>query len=309
MSEPIIDGLRDHLKPLESFLGSYVLLTGEGLPPGLEDRHLSAIENEGSTLGFVCTPNPDSCAAYAKVIAAYLRTERLQREASSLQGRLIEEIRVRTELEEALRFMELKALQSQVNPHFLFNTLATIAGLALFEDAPETNALLMALARLLRYSLRMIGQSVSLQEELNNVTDYLAIQGARFGDRIKVEICVEDEARDAQIPVLTLQPLVENAIIHGLESLEEGFLSLQARVEAGSVIIVVADSGVGIAEERLLAIEQADQEGTGRGHTTGIGLGNVKKRLQHFFGSGTVCQLQSVPGEGTRVRLVVPYIN
>ena len=313
MRELMIDGLSDYLKPLERCLGVYTLLDRESAHITATDTPAGAcwapIQYESRTLGYVQAAEPAACYAYATSIAAYHKANKLQRETAALQARLIEEIRVRTELEEALKFMELKALQSQVNPHFLFNTLATIAGVALFEDATETNGLLLALARLLRYSLRMIGQSVSLQEELNNVSDYLAIQGARFGDRIKVEISVDEAARDAQIPVLTLQPLVENAIIHGLESLEEGQLSLTARQEAGSIVIVVSDSGVGIPPERLNDIERAGLDSTGRGHTTGIGIGNVRKRLQHFFGTDTVCQLHSTPGEGTRVKLVVPHVR
>jgi two-component system, LytTR family, sensor kinase len=313
MRDLMIDGLSDYLIALKNCLGAYDLLDREGFPMTDADtpagKCLAAIQHEGRTVGYVRAAEATACDAYASSIATYLKAQKLHRETSSLQARLNEEIRVRTELEEALKFMELKALQSQVNPHFLFNTLATIAGVALFEDATETNGLLLALARLLRYSLRMIGQSVSLQEELNNVSDYLAIQGARFGDRIKVEICVDEGARDAQIPVLTLQPLVENAIIHGLESLEEGSLSLTAHKEARSIIIVISDSGVGIPADRLSDIDRAGLDGTGRGHTTGIGIGNVRKRLQHFFGTDTVCQLHSAPGEGTRVKLVVPYIK
>ena len=141
MRELMTDGLREFLKPLRKFLGAYDLLDCQGqsiafaqLP---EQMCLAAISYEGRTVGYVRAAAPDACDAYATCIISYLKAHKLQRETASLQSRLIEEIRVRTELEEALKFMELKALQSQVNPHFLFNTLATIAGVALLEGAPE----------------------------------------------------------------------------------------------------------------------------------------------------------------------------
>lgn len=233
----------------------------------------------------------------------------LQLQLNQTRARLIEEIKAHTELEESLKFMELKALQSQVNPHFLFNTLTTIAGLAALESAEQTVGLVHSLSRLLRYSLRKIAQTVTLEEELAHIDDYLAIQKARFGDRIKVKVEMDRAILAAQIPVLTLQPLVENAIIHGLEAVENGQLSLVGYVQNEQVIIHVIDNGQGIVPERLVEIREMRGQITGRSHTTGLGFSNVHKRLQHFFGSSYGLQLESMWGKGTQVTVAVPLVE
>lgn len=263
---------------------------------------------DGLLVGYLRAATEQSATLVGHALVLHLRTQYWQKQHSHTQARLIEEIKIRTELEEALKFMELKALQSQVNPHFLFNTLTTMAGLALFEGAEETNALLQALSRLLRYSLRRIGQSVNMSEELSNVKDYLAIQRVRFGERILITISVEDDVLPAQIPVLTLQPLVENAIIHGLESREEGHLSLIGYKQGDFVTLEVIDNGTGIHPERLAQIRNSSVDLSGRGHTTGIGLDNVHKRLQHFFGSTCELHIDSELGQGTCVALTIPYV-
>ena len=263
---------------------------------------------DGRLVGYLRAATDKAASLVGQALVLHLRSQYWQKQHGHTQARLIEEIKVRTELEEALKFMELKALQSQVNPHFLFNTLTTMAGLALFEGAEETNSLLQALSRLLRYSLRRIGQSVTLSEELSNVKDYLAIQRVRFGERIGITINVEDGVLAAQIPVLTLQPIVENAIIHGLESREKGHLSLIGYKQADSITIEVVDDGSGITPERLAEIRESRVDHSGRGHTTGIGIGNVHKRLQHFFGSTCELNISSEPSKGTCVALTVPYV-
>jgi sensor histidine kinase YesM len=314
MLEHMSEGWIDLLTRFDKLLGPLGLLDEVGrqlypsqpIPPDSRGSHRLVLE--GQFLGQLKAPSQETADTLGPVLILNLRTHSLQRAAAHSQARLIEEIKVRTELEEALKFMELKALQSQVNPHFLFNTLTTIAGVALFEDAEETNGLLQAMSRLLRYSLRMIGQSVSLREELSNVQDYLAIQQVRFGDRISVDVLVDESTLSSQIPVLTLQPLVENAIIHGLESREEGHLSLLVHLEGDNIVLRVRDNGVGIERERLQQIAKASIDPTGRSHTTGIGLSNVQKRLQHFFGTNSGFQIESEPGKGTCITLTIPRV-
>ncbi len=315
MLDSLREGSAELLMRLESVLGPLVVCDASGnqvypeqsLTVDSPGRYRLVLD--GQLLGELRASSQKIAETTGDALLAQIRSQHLQRIAAQTQARLIEEIKVRTELEEALKFMELKALQSQVNPHFLFNTLTTIAGVALFEDAEETNDLLQAMSRLLRYSLRMIGQSVSLSEELNNVDDYLAIQRVRFGSRIAVDIRVNENTLTTQIPVLTLQPIVENAIIHGLESLEEGHLSLTADREGEYVVIKVSDNGVGIARERLQQLAENKADSTGRSHTTGIGLSNVHKRLQHFFGVSCGCIIESELGQGTCIILTIPFIN
>lgn len=222
------------------------------------------------------------------------------------ERKLAEQIRLNAELEEALRLMELRALQAQVNPHFLFNTLSSIAACSFMEKAPKTNELVQALARLLRYTLRQIGQMVDLEEELRHVRDYLLIEKARFGDRIEVRTDVEPAALTARLPLLTLQPLVENAIIHGLEGRETGLLVIRARCEGDWVRVDVIDNGVGMDDN--LARELGTRSGPQAGltHVTGLGLENVRRRLEHALGEGSSLTLTSRPGEGTTATLRLP---
>jgi len=224
--------------------------------------------------------------------------------------RLMEEVKARAELEKALKDSELKALQSQINPHFLFNTLNTISRLALLEKAEKTQEIVYSLSELLRYNLRKIDQAVTLEEELSNIKKYLTIQETRFSDRVTTEINVDYEIAKATIPFLTLQPLIENAIVHGLEPKPEpGKIIIEGFLEEKEVILRVKDDGVGIAKEKLRKIRQLEEPiQSNSGHTTGLGLINVHKRLQHYFGQDYGLKINSEKNKGTIVDVSFPYI-
>lgn len=223
------------------------------------------------------------------------------------ERKLAEQIRVNAELEEALTAMELRALQAQINPHFLFNTLSSIAAASFTEKAPRTNDLVQALARLLRYTLRQIVRMVELEEELRHVRDYLLIEQTRFGERIQVVLDIEAAVLPARLPLLTLQPLVENAIIHGLEGQTSGTLRLSARADGDWVRVEVADNGKGMDEDLVLRLLSGEQPRAGATHVTGLGFSNVQRRLEHAFGEGSGLTLTSQPGEGTVVRVKFPF--
>ncbi len=232
--------------------------------------------------------------------------QQLRKMLTRLEAQLVEQIKINAELEEALKASELRALQAQINPHFLFNTLSTISAQALLEGAERTHQLVTALARLLRYSLRRISQMVTVGEELEHVGYYLLIQRARFGEGIRTVIEVEEEARGVKIPLLTLQPLVENAIIHGLKSCERGTVTIRGWVEGDRVALQVADDGVGMDEETLQKLRRLDETGSGKSHTTGLGIANVQRRLQYHFGEKFGLTVRSRPGHGTTVTAYIP---
>jgi len=307
------DGLAEFLSVYEREYGKLAVSdsTGQQVFPSAKLSLSNAFKLvvDGRMVGYLRSDSLHSLGVVGPALSAHLCSQYWQQQHKLAQSRLVEEIRLRTELEEALKFMELKALQSQVNPHFLFNTLTTMAGVALLEGAEETSSLLKALSRLLRYSLRRIGQSVTLSEELASVNDYLSIQRARFGERIAVTMEITEDVLDAQIPVFTLQPLVENAIIHGLESREEGLLTVKCRQEETTVVIEVSDNGAGISHKRLAEIRESRGENSGRGHTTGIGIDNVHKRLQHFFGMSCNLHIESELNKGTQVSLRIPCVK
>ena len=139
--------------------------------------------------------------------------------------KLIEEMEARMELEQALKEAELKALENQVNPHFLFNVLSSINSLALIEDAPKTSEMVYALSEMLRYTLkRNMDQTVMLKDELDYTEKYLKIQNIRLSDGIHVKWEVDDSMMDTRVPFMSIQPLVGNAVNHGIYPKEEGGL-------------------------------------------------------------------------------------
>lgn len=217
---------------------------------------------------------------------------------------LMREESTRMQLERDLKSMELKALQSQVNPHFLFNTLNTIVSLAMLEGAEQTMKVSYALSNLLRYILRQIDQAVTLDDEVAHIKEYLVIQESRYGDRLKSAIDISEDAGQFRLPLMTLQPIVENALIHGLESkVEGGTLKIMAQEMGQGYQIVIEDDGVGMPPERLKEIRQLAAKRTGNSHTTGIGLANVVARLQQFFGENFTYDISSQLDQGTKVIL------
>jgi two-component system sensor histidine kinase LytS len=198
---------------------------------------------------------------------------------------------------------ELRALQAQINPHFLFNALNTITSLV--RTRPDTaRALLVELSNFFRCNLQKANQFVTLSEELAHVDSYLAIEQARFGEKLRVLKKVEPAALFCLLPSFTLQPIVENAVKHGLHSKEEGGqVEISAAVSSGELVIEVRDDGVGIPKEEQERIFVA---GYGRGGGAGIGLSNVNERLKNIYGPHCALRLKSQPGQGTVVAICIP---
>ncbi|MFD1173199.1 sensor histidine kinase [Oceanobacillus picturae] len=226
---------------------------------------------------------------------------------SNIHG-LVEEIKDQSELDRLVKDMELKHLQSQINPHFLFNTLNTVSKLAYLEDAKSTSKLIDSIATLLRHSLGQLDKQVALQDEVAVVRDYFHIQKVRFSERIAFKTAIDESCLDIRIPSLTLQPLVENAFIHGIETMEEGgTISLSVYQAGPEVIVEVTDDGVGMSQEQIRDLtEEMEAEKEHVGHSTGIGLTNVIRRLQLYYQKKDVVEILSNPGEGTTIRLTLP---
>jgi len=235
--------------------------------------------------------------------------------------RSIEEIRHTAEVENEnlrmrtlLRNAEYQALQAQINPHFLFNTLNAASQLAMMEDSPETEKFLNRLALLMRHNIRKLDQPVPLAEELKNLENYLYIISIRFGDRVRFDVRRDAEIRGVTVPPMTLQPLVENAVLHGLKDREHGGV-VTVRVlppDGGWIGVEIVDNGVGIDPEvvqRVLADvegQEAPLHEETAGQSTGIGLGNVVHRLQMYYGVRDVVRITSRPGQGTAILLRLP---
>jgi signal transduction histidine kinase len=212
---------------------------------------------------------------------------------ATLHRRDTERERARLQLETKLARAQLDGLRSQLQPHFLFNTLNTISAL-LHRDPEAADRVLTRLGDLLRLSLQhSVRQEVVLRQELEFVERYLEIQQIRFQDRLRVRIDAEPEVLDALVPTLVLQPLVENAVRHAIEPrAAEGHLRIAARRDEGRLTLQVADDGPGLV-------------GPGRG--SGIGLANTRARLEQLYGAAHRFSLANADEGGLLVTLELPF--
>jgi two-component sensor histidine kinase len=229
-------------------------------------------------------------------------------------------------LESNLANARLSALRAQLHPHFLFNSLNAIAAL-LRRDPRLAEATLMSLSDLLRLALSQAEkQEVPLREEMNFVNRYLEIQQTRFGDKLRVEHDIAPAALDCLVPTLVLQPLVENAIRHGIEPAENGgFLRITAHRHNGKLLMTVEDDGIGLmnkaleigasttaspAEESItlpVARNEIFVQRVASKNGTGIGLANLRARLETLYGREQALELASRPGRGVIVRIELPW--
>ena len=228
-------------------------------------------------------------------------------EKSRMESELHQRELERLELQQNLDHARLEMLKSQVNPHFLFNTLNLISCMARLEDAADTDKMILSLSGIFRYNLRTKEQEVFLAQELEALEDYIHIQQTRFDGRIAYKKQVEVDPLRVRIPSFTLQPIVENAFIHGLARREEGGrIFLRIWQEGTMLHISVADNGVGMDEEQLAALQRRmlESEQTGRG----IGLGNISRRISMLYPEGAL-GFHSRPGRGTVIRCRIPQLE
>jgi two-component system LytT family sensor kinase len=201
------------------------------------------------------------------------------------------------EQEKLLLAAKIEALASQINPHFLFNTLTSIS--SLIRTQPETARMLITkLSGLLRRLMRSTDHFVTLREELASVDEYLAIEVVRFGPQLRVEKQISPDTLDSVVPSMILQPLIENSIKHGLaRKVGGGRITITTARRGGCTVIDVRDDGLGMSEDRLE-----------RAFGGGIGLNNVNERLRTIYGAGYSVRLTSEPGKGTCATLEIPEL-
>ena len=216
------------------------------------------------------------------------------------------QIRIERKLEEQTRLLleaRLDALQRQINPHFLFNTLNSITSLV--RSKPElAREMIVKLANILRILLKDREAFVPFAEELAFTDDYLDIEQVRFGEKLRVVKEIAEDTLHVVVPSMLLQPLLENSIKHGLEPrIEGGTVTLRSRItDQGRLLVEVEDDGVGMAPERPVA---SGMERNG----TGIGMKNVRERMQVLYGEAAKVEIESRPGRGTKVMLLMPVIE
>ncbi|MDO5548106.1 MAG: histidine kinase [Eubacteriales bacterium] len=212
---------------------------------------------------------------------------------------------------------EYLALQNQINPHFLYNTLEAIRADALLADCKEIAETAEALATFFRYTISDVQEYVTFSDELDNVENYFIIQRCRFGDKLAMELEMENEQLlEAEMPKLILQPLVENAIVHGLED-KIGRGTVQIIVENSNKVLFlrVRDDGVGISEEQVERLNEQFSKGERRASTPdhrqrkgGIALHNVNSRIRLMFGDDYGLRIYSAKGIGTECCVTLPLL-
>jgi two-component system LytT family sensor kinase len=222
--------------------------------------------------------------------------------AVAIALKVLNNVRIEMKLEQQERLLlqaRMEALQSQINPHFLFNTLNSISSLVR-RDPDSAREMIVKLGNILRRLLRKGDSFVPLREEFEFLDDYLDIEVARFGrDKLKVVKELETASLDHLVPSMILQPLVENAVKHGFASkVEGGSIYLRSRNADHRLVIEIEDDGVGMSPD-----------GTSESSGTGIGMVNVTERLQVVYGDTAEITFESQPGRGTMVRLVLPVLQ
>ncbi|MEA9390230.1 PocR ligand-binding domain-containing protein [Acerihabitans sp. TG2] len=246
-------------------------------------------------------------------VASYLveqaHANNIQRELHKKDLELTDELRKRVEIERSLHEAELKALSYQINPHFLFNVLNTIGRLAFLEDAQRTETMVHDFSDMMRYLLKKNHNGlITLQNEMNYVNSYMSIQKMRMNDRFDYHCDIPEKYFNVVCPFLTLQPLVENFFNYVVEPREtSSHLLIRATDDERDVIIEVTDNGDGISKQDIEQILSGD-ENRKKG---GIGINNIKNRLQLLFGDSYGLEIMSPykPNMGTTIKLRFPMLE
>ena len=209
------------------------------------------------------------------------------------------------EAEKQLDAMNLELLKNQINPHFLFNTLNVIGGMANLEGASTTEEMITALSSLFRYNLKHQEKEVLLSQELKVAADYMYLQKMRFGERVKYTVDCRVNADNVMVPTFTLQPIIENCIIHGISpKVEGGSVSVLVGKKADKLIISVTDTGKGMEISQLREIRES--LGGKQTSTMGIGMGNIFRRIKAMYEDADM-RVNSVLGKGTQIIIILPY--
>ncbi len=218
---------------------------------------------------------------------------------------LIQEV---TEISEKKNQAEIKALESQINPHFLYNTLDAINWMAVKRDEYEISKMISSLGLILRYCMNQSNQMAAILEVEEWLKSYVSLYQLRYGNSFAFKMHVEEEAREAKIYKLLLQPILENAILHGIKDMEGGLLQIDIGLaeQPGKIHVAIEDNGMGMDGEKVRFYNQRDVEWVGE---KGIGLANVFERIQLYYGKEGSWHISSIEGVGTIVELLIPILE
>lgn len=247
---------------------------------------------DGRVIGSVVILTDEASAGLARATTEVARWMSSQLELAELATS-------RTALMEA----ELRALRAQISPHFIYNSLGAIASFVR-TDPERARELLLEFADFTRYSFRQHGEFTTLAEELRSIERYLVLEKARFGDRLRVVTLIAPEVLSVTLPFLSVQPLVENAVRHGLESRAgDGTITVTAMDTGNECLITIEDDGAGVDPEVVRAAL------SGANPSASVGLANVDERMRTVYGNQYGIVVETAPGHGTKVSLRVPKFS
>lgn len=227
--------------------------------------------------------------------------------ANLVQSRLLREAQEKARIQAALRDAQLRALEAQINPHFLFNALTLLSYTALEEGASRTEEISYTLSDLLRYSLRNTDSMVPLGDEFEMVERYLSIQQIRFGERLRSQIELDPDLAQARVPCMLLVPLVENAVVHAVEPmLRPVTVAVRASRDGDEVLIEVSDDGAGMDQVQVAAMNSRQVLHRAERKRRSLGLLSVLRRLEGEYGEQFGFYVESAPDAGTLMRIRLP---
>lgn len=262
---------------------------------GLEEQlpkiqTLSRLQIESAVIAFQCISN-------------YIIQ---QMEYNKVQQELSESLTTRLRLENQLKIAEIDALQKQIMPHFLFNVLGGVVRLLESGQTEPARSMLVSFTRMMRYTLTDSGVSVTLEKELGYIGNYLSIQKIRFGSRLDYSINCSSRYSRILVPFFGIQPLVENALEHGvLSSMDGGTVSIDCFMENGRFVISVMDDGQGIPADKIEEVRALMSEDGGRRPSENVGIYNSSRRFYHMYENTVSYELKSSPSVGTAIRIVL----
>ena len=235
------------------------------------------------------------------------------RKTNEMESKLFEKELQTVKMQALLNDAEFRALQSQINPHFLFNSLNAGVQLAMMEEADLTLQFLENMAAIFRYNIKPLDEEIIVEEELNNIRAYCELMKVRFGNKMEFEMHIDENVLPVPIMPLILQPIVENAFIHGIGKSEKcGRVIISAFVRDGKVVFTVNDTGVGMSQEKIKRVMCKDISGKSqlitqkKNHSSGIGAGNVLQRLRLFYGGEESVAIESKENIGTEITIQLP---
>jgi two-component system, LytTR family, sensor kinase len=307
-------GLMDAAAPL-IIEGQYVgaILCGQVIPSDAQPEFIDRIIERNVTLGLAAAqiekaareiiPLPRDRFYAAVEMLSITANYVIEKSAVNIaQAKMFQDAQERAALQMALKDTQLRALKAQINPHFLFNSLTLLGYTALKENASRTEEIVYNLSDMLRYSLRNISTSVELSEEVEMVRQYLAIQQIGFGDRLDYSVEIDPTLEHFTVPCMILQPLVENAVLHGAEPLSRTVtITVRAFADGAHVVLEIADDGVGMPPELVEALNAGHFPRDGKS----LGLQNVIQRLIGEYEGTYALRADSAPDRGTRLWIYI----